>query len=235
MKIASQTNVGLVRASNQDSLLIQEGKHGLFGVADGMGGHKSGDVASRMAVLMLGRVLEGAAPDEALLRAGIEEVNALLFEEQKKDDALSGMGTTLTVIWEDENRILLGHVGDSRAYLMHAGELRQISTDHSMVGEMLRDGLITEAQAKKHPFRNVITRAVGTAESVDVDIMVLEKNPGDRYLLCSDGLTEYVDRVTMQTILQKTPNEEAVEKLMELALQGGGRDNISILIAEVTA
>lgn len=235
MKIASRTDIGLVRASNQDSLLIQPGKYSLYGVADGMGGHNAGDVASRMAVLMLGRVLEGAKPEEALLKAGVEEVNALIYEEQKKNEAFQGMGTTLTVLWEDDDRLLLGHVGDSRAYLMHAGEISQISQDHSMVGEMLRSGMITEEQAQKHPYRNVITRAVGSAEEVEVDITVLEKRRGDKYLLCSDGLTEYVNMETIREILLKTPLEEAADEMMRLALEGGGRDNISILIAEVTA
>lgn len=235
MKIASRTDIGLVRASNQDSLLIQPGKYSLYGVADGMGGHNAGDVASRMAVLMLGRVLEGAKPEEALLKAGVEEVNTLIYEEQKKNEAFQGMGTTLTVLWEDDDRLLLGHVGDSRAYLMHAGEISQISQDHSMVGEMLRSGMITEEQAQKHPYRNVITRAVGSAEEVEVDITVLEKRRGDKYLLCSDGLTEYVNMETIREILLKTPLEEAADEMMRLALEGGGRDNISILIAEVTA
>ena len=123
MKVVSRTHQGNVRDCNEDSLLIQQGKFGLFGVADGMGGHNAGDVASRMAVLLLGRVLEGASPDEDLLRGGMEEVNQLMFEEQAKDSALSGMGTTMTVLWEDQDRILLGHVGDSRAYRMRKGKI----------------------------------------------------------------------------------------------------------------
>lgn len=235
MKVFARTDIGLCRASNQDSLLVQDGKYGLFGVADGMGGHNAGDVASQTAVRMLGRVLAGAKPDETLLRAAIEEVNALIFEEQKKDVSLSGMGTTLTVLWEDEDRVLLGHVGDSRAYLMRGGKLSQISRDHSLVGEMLREGLITREQAKTHPYRNVITRAVGTAEEVEADLLSLDKKAGDRFLLCSDGLTEYADEAALQSVLENTSGEEAVETLMRLALQGGGQDNITVLLAEVEA
>lgn len=235
MKIASRTDIGRVRESNQDALLIVEGTYGLFGVADGMGGHNAGDVASRMAVLLLGRVLEGAKPDEALLRAGVEEVNALIYEEQKKDAALRGMGTTLTVLWEDENRLLLGHVGDSRAYRLRKGVLTQISVDHSLVGEMLRGGLITEEQARTHPYRNVITRAVGTADTIEVDVTELEKQRGDLYLLCSDGLSEYVTPDRMRDILMQMPSEDAADEMLRLALEGGGQDNITVLIAEVTA
>ena len=235
MKIASRTDIGRVRESNQDALLIVEGTYGLFGVADGMGGHNAGDVASRMAVLLLGRVLEGAKPDEALLRAGVEEVNALIYEEQKKDAALRGMGTTLTVLWEDENRLLLGHVGDSRAYRLRKGVLTQISMDHSLVGEMLRGGLITEEQARTHPYRNVITRAVGTADTIEVDVTELEKQRGDLYLLCSDGLSEYVTPDRMRDILMQMPSEDAADEMLRLALEGGGQDNITVLIAEVTA
>lgn len=235
MKVVSRTHQGNVRDCNEDSLLIQQGKFGLFGVADGMGGHNAGDVASRMAVLLLGRVLEGASPDEDLLRGGMEEVNQLMFEEQAKDSALSGMGTTMTVLWEDQDRILLGHVGDSRAYRMRKGKMELISQDHSMVAELLRDGLITEEQAQHHPYRNVITRALGTAETIQVDTMCLDKKRGDKWLICSDGLYEYVSMDQMQAILLRTPLEEAAELFISLALEGGGRDNVSVVLAEVTA
>ncbi|MBQ9263760.1 MAG: Stp1/IreP family PP2C-type Ser/Thr phosphatase [Clostridia bacterium] len=235
MRAVSRTHVGNVRPTNQDALLMQPGRYGLFGVADGMGGHKAGDVASRLAVENLARVLTNAQPREDLLRGAVEEINALIYEEQKKDASLSGMGTTLTVIWEDESRVLLGHVGDSRAYLLRDGKLQQISQDHSMVGEMLRDGLITLEQAMRHPYRNVITRAVGADADVQVDITVLDKQAGDIYLLCSDGLYEYISMERMEQTLLAFSMDEAADLFMNLALQGGGRDNISLVIAEVTA
>ena len=154
MKWVSRTHIGHVRSSNQDSLLIEPP---LFGVADGMGGHKAGDIASRMTVLMLSRVLEGALPSETLLSGGIEEVNELVYEEQAKNPDFAGMGTTITVLWEGEDFMLLGHVGDSRAYLRRNGIFRQISQDHSMVSEMVRQGLLTKEMAVRHPYRNVIT------------------------------------------------------------------------------
>ena len=157
------------------------------------------------------------------------------YEEQLYRSDLSGMGTTLTVIWEDKDRILLCHVGDSRAYLLREKTLRQVSQDHSMVAEMVRDGLITPEEARRHPYRNIITRALGTDEWVDVDVTEIEKRAGDIYLICSDGLSEYVQEDQMQALLLEHDLEEAADLLLNLALKGGGRDNISLVIAEVTA
>lgn len=235
MKIVSRTHIGKVRSSNQDALLLQDGVHGLYGVADGMGGHRGGDVASQMAVVMLGHVLEGKAPSEACLRAGIEEVNQMIFTEQLHNRELSGMGTTLTVLWEDSDRLLLGHVGDSRAYHIRSGKIRQVSQDHSMVADLVRDGVLTEEQARVHPYRNIITRALGTADTIEVDVLEMERRAGDKFLLCSDGLSEYVRPEEMLEILTKTPTEDAAEEMLQMALDGGGRDNITLLIAEVTA
>lgn len=235
MKIVSRTHIGKVRSSNQDALLLQDGAHGLYGVADGMGGHRGGDVASQMAVVMLGRVLEGKTPSEAFLRAGIEEVNQMIFTEQLHNRELSGMGTTLTVLWEDSDRLLLGHVGDSRAYHIRSGKIRQVSQDHSMVADLVRDGVLTEEQARVHPYRNIITRALGTADTIEVDVLEIERRAGDKFLLCSDGLSEYVRPEEMLEILTKTPSEDAAEEMLQMALDGGGRDNITLLIAEVTA
>ncbi len=234
MNVVSRTHIGNVRASNQDALLIQKGLHGVFGVADGMGGHKAGDVASRMAVTLLARVLDGEKPDEGLLRSSIEKVNAAIYEEQLNNEDLSGMGTTLTVIWEDDDRVLLGHVGDSRAYLLRDGCLEQISEDHSLVGELMRSGMITPEQAQRHPYRNVITRALGASADVEVDITLLDKQPGDVYLICSDGLSEYVSLQQMEGILSRRSLEDAADTFLSLALEGGGRDNISLVIAEVS-
>lgn len=235
MNIAFRTDIGRVRASNQDALLIAEGKYPLCGVADGMGGHNGGDVASRMAAQMLPPILKNTKPRETKLRSAVEIVNKLIYREQQKDATLSGMGTTLTVLWEDDDRLLLGHVGDSRAYRLRGGEIKQISTDHSLVGEMVQQGLITEEQARKHPYRNVITRAVGTADGIEVDVTALDKVRGDVYLICSDGLYEYVTPDEMRDILLRLPMEDAADELLRLALEGGGGDNITLLIAEVAA
>ena len=235
MKTAARTHIGNVRPSNQDALLMQPGLFGLFGVADGMGGHKAGDVASRMAVETVQDALKDQAPGEDLLRAAIEQANERIYQAQLEDEELHGMGTTMTVIWEDHDRVLLGHVGDSRAYLLRDGAMRQISLDHSLVGELVRAGHITPEEARQHPYRNVITRAVGTDTEVQVDVTEVGRRPGDLYLLCSDGLSEYVDMDQMREILLSQSMDEAADTLLQLALDGGGRDNISLVLAEVTA
>lgn len=233
MKVVSKTHIGHVRTSNQDSVLMQDGTFGLYGVADGMGGHNGGDIASQMAVLMLGRILEGVSPDEEKLKDGFRHVNKMIYDEQAKNPLLSGMGTTLTVIWEAEDHILMGHIGDSRAYLLRNGQIIQISDDHSMVAELVRDGVLTDEQARKHPYRNVITQAVGAADELNVHTRRLEKARGDKYLICSDGLYEYVTKEEMQQLLTHYSPEDAAEMMIEKALDGGGKDNVTVLIAEV--
>lgn len=235
MIVTARTHIGNVRASNQDALLVLEGPCGLYCVADGMGGHQAGDVASRMAVEELTAALGGKKPSEKLLRLGIQEANRRIFDAQMQDEALSGMGTTLTMIWEDKRRVLLGHVGDSRAYRLRDGVLQQVSRDHSLVAQMVRDGLLTPEEAARHPYRNIITRALGTDESVEADILELDKRPGDLYLICSDGLTEYVPDEGLKQILTGARMEDAADTLLRLALEGGGRDNISLVLAEVAS
>ena len=232
---AARTHIGKVRASNQDAILVCPGKYGLYGVADGMGGHKAGDVASKIAVAVTEKALKNAHPSVELLRSAIQEANLAIYEEQLGNPDYSGMGTTMTLIWEDDDRVLLGHVGDSRSYCIREKAIRQISLDHSMVAEMVRRGVLTEEEARVHPYRNIITRALGTDETVEVDVEELEKRPGDLYLLCSDGLSEYVQDEGMLYILRKHRGlEEAADVLLNLALEGGGRDNISLVLAEVT-
>lgn len=234
MIAASRTHVGLVRPSNQDALLLVPGKYDLYGVADGMGGHKAGDIASLMAVSLLRRFLGGLKPSAENLRRGIWEANLMIYEEQLYREDLSGMGTTLTAIWEDKRRVFLGHVGDSRCYRLRDGELEQMSQDHSMVGELVRDGVITPEEARVHPYRNIITRALGAAEDVTVDVTEMDRRTGDRFLICSDGLYEYASDDQLRRILMGNDLEEAADALLRLALEGGGRDNISLVIAEVT-
>lgn len=235
MKAVSRTHIGNVRKSNQDALLVHPGEFGLYGVADGMGGHKAGDVASRMAVETLREQLSAARPNEDLLRKAIDKANADIYEAQCSEADLNGMGTTLTMIWEDKRRILLAHVGDSRAYRVRAGKIEQVSQDHSMVAELVRDGLITREEALVHPYRNIITRALGVDPEVTADIASLNKRRGDKFLICSDGLSEYVRENEMLEILTSMPMSEAADTLLSMALDGGGHDNISLVIAEVSA
>ena len=235
MKAVSRTHIGNVRASNQDALVIMPGRFGLFGVADGMGGHKAGDVASKMTSQTLQEKLSEQKPSADLLRQGIEEANRLIYLEQLENPDYSGMGTTVTVLWEDAERVLLGHVGDSRCYRLSGGVLEQLSQDHSMVAELVRDGLLTPEEAEHHPYRNIITRAVGTGDTVDVDIQDYPKKPGDRFLLCSDGLYEYFTKDEICRYLAAESMEETADAMLALALDRGGKDNISLVIAEVDA
>ncbi|NLW20106.1 MAG: Stp1/IreP family PP2C-type Ser/Thr phosphatase [Clostridiales bacterium] len=227
-----RTHQGKVRANNQDSLLARDGKHPLYVVADGMGGHLGGNVASAMAVEVLAGLDLNQPPAEAVLKQAFMKANTSIWERQLQDLSLSGMGTTLTAIWEDQAEILLAHVGDSRAYCLRQSQLHQISTDHSLVGELLRSGAITAQMARNYPYRNIVTRAVGTDATLQPDLLRYPKQPGWRYLICSDGLTEYADTEQLARGMA-LPLEEAADVLLAIALDGGGRDNITLILLEV--
>ena len=227
MIIETRTDVGKVRASNQDALIERDM---LWGVADGMGGHNGGETASAGARDGLIEALEGKEPSPQALREGVEAVNARLFEQQKQDAALSGMGTTLSVLWLSDHYVYIGHVGDSRVYLLREGKFRQLTEDHSLVAELYRMGQLTREQAANHPMRNVITRAVGTEEGIDVDLLVEERRPGDLWLVCSDGLYGMVADDQIEAVLRGHTPKRAADLLMDKALTAGGRDNVSLVI-----
>ena len=231
MQIYSITHKGLVRSTNQDTLLISDN---LYGVADGMGGHLGGETASKLAGRVIENMLANKSPSETILRIGMEAANRRVFERQKFDFALRGMGTTLTVLWEADDHVLVAHVGDSRAYLLRNNKLQCITQDHSVVGEMLRSNTLSPQEAKAHPYRNVITRAIGTTPVVEVDLFREKKETGDIWLLCSDGLYNKVENLEIEDIILTANQEEAAQKLLELALDRGGEDNVSILLAYVT-
>ncbi len=229
LTVAALTDVGKVRSINQDALVVSDALQ-LYGVADGMGGHNGGETASAGARDGLLRHLDGKAPSVEALRTAIEEANADLFRQQAGDEKLAGMGTTLSVIWMSDFSAYLGHVGDSRIYRMQDGSLQQMTDDHSLVGELVRAGYLTPEQAEHHPNKNVITRAVGTEESIEVDLAVEDRRPGDLWLICSDGLHGMVSDADMASILKENAPKEAAKKLMDAALKAGGRDNISLVI-----
>ena len=232
MRVCHRTHQGLVRASNQDSLLA-EGR--LYGVADGMGGHKGGETASRVAVQVVKNALSRKKPEEDALRMGLEAANRRVYGMAGSDENLTGMGTTMTLLWEGERRILLGHVGDSRAYRLRGGELKQITQDHSIVAELLRNNVITAEMARNHPYRNVITRAVGVDPVVTPDVIDEDKQPDDVWLVCSDGLYNMVsDDVIRDTLAGSETDEQAADSLLSLALENGGSDNITFVICRVT-
>ncbi len=226
---AFRTDVGKVRANNQDAPIVSE-KLRLYGVADGMGGHKGGEVASTSARDDLLRELEGKTPSVASLSGAIEEVNRQIYHQQEHDDALTGMGTTLSVLWMSDNFVYIGHVGDSRVYLLRDGEFKQMTLDHSLVEQLVREGVLTEEEAQNHPMRNIITRAIGTDESVEVDVVVEERRKGDLWLACSDGLHGLVDDRQMRDALRQYAPEKAADVLLKAALDAGGRDNVTLVI-----
>ena len=226
---AFRTDVGKVRANNQDAPIVSE-KLRLYGVADGMGGHKGGEVPSTSARDNLLRELEGKTPSVAALSGAIEEVNRQIYHQQEHDDALTGMGTTLSVLWMSDNFVYIGHVGDSRVYLLRDGEFKQMTLDHSLVEQLVREGVLTEEEAQNHPMRNIITRAIGTDESVEVDVVVEERRKGDLWLACSDGLHGLVDDRQMRDALRQYAPEKAADVLLKAALDAGGRDNVTLVI-----
>lgn len=231
MQIFAKTNRGLIRSSNQDTLLIA---HNTYGVADGMGGHLGGETASRVAAQEVKSFLSGKTPDERLASEALRAANQSVYDMQKKDGSLKGMGTTMTLLWEGEDAVIVAHVGDSRAYLLRGGELTQKTEDHSVVAELVRNKLITPEMALTHPYKSVITRALGTDPQVVVDTEVSDKQVGDVWLVCSDGLYNMVTDDTIKEILTSLSPEKAADKLLELALENGGQDNVSFVLGKVT-
>ena len=227
IRIVWRTDIGRIRQNNQDAVIIGSG---LAGVADGMGGHNAGEVAS--CGLRDGLIAEtaGQEPDEDTLTEAIKTVNHVLYTKQENDSSLRGMGTTLTVLWPGKTNMIIAQVGDSRAYLIRDGAMQQITEDHSMVADMVRRGVLTEEQAATHPMRNYITRAVGTDEDVDVDIFREKRRAGDRWLVCSDGLYGLMSRSVLEELSAIGDPDEAADRLMQTALDNGGRDNISMVL-----
>ena len=225
--VVSRTDVGRIRKSNQDALIIGEG---IAGVADGMGGHNGGEIASGETRDGMLRELKGKTPDRQMLEEAVRKVNLEIWERQEKDAALTGMGTTLTLLWPGEKEMLIAQVGDSRAYLIRDRKMRQITQDHSLVGDMVRRGVLTEEQAACHPMRNYITRAVGTEDTIEVDLFTEERQKGDRWLICSDGLYSQMTKAALEEAAQTEDAEEAADKLLQAALEGGGKDNITLIL-----
>ena len=225
--IACRTDVGRVRKSNQDALIIGEG---IAGVADGMGGHNGGEIASGETRDGILRELQGKTPDRQVLEEAVKKVNLEVWERQEKDAALTGMGTTLTLLWPGEKEMLIAQVGDSRAYLIRDGKMRQVTEDHSLVGDMVRRGVLTEEQAACHPMRNYITRAVGTEDAIEVDLYSEKRKKGDRWLICSDGLYSQITKTALEEAAQTEDPETAADRLLQAALEGGGKDNITLIL-----
>jgi serine/threonine protein phosphatase PrpC len=222
------TDIGRVRERNEDSYLVEPP---LYAVADGMGGARGGAVASSLALDKMEELFRGGkGPLGELIRSA----NRAVFERSISDRNVSGMGTTLTAATVDDLGAHLGHVGDSRAYLLRAGSLRQLTEDHTLVNRMVKAGELTPQEAGTHPHRNVLTRSVGTEPEVEVDEEDVPLIDGDRLLICSDGLTGMVTEPQIQAILEATPNpQDAADRLVKTANRAGGIDNITVVILDI--
>lgn len=236
MKWSQITDVGRVRAGNEDSLCACP-DIGLFAVADGMGGHKAGEIASSTALNYLEEnlreILPGTQDIPAALLRILEDANLRVYRMSDQYDQYRGMGTTITACLFQKYDLVIAHIGDSRAYLIRGGEIVQLTEDHSLVGEMLRCGGITEEQAINHPQRNVLTRAMGTAPTAKIDLYTHRLSPGDKILLCTDGLINHLRPEEIQDIVQGEPDLDSCLKiLLDTALERGGVDNITMILVE---
>jgi serine/threonine protein phosphatase PrpC len=230
---AALTDVGRQRQSNEDSYLEREP---LFAVADGMGGARAGEVASRMAVETFGETGREGDKPEALLRDVATEANRRIYEMAQSDSEHAGMGTTLTAALVDGRDVAVGHVGDSRLYRFRDGALERLTEDHSLVEELVRQGRLTPEEAETHPQRSIITRALGPEPSVEVETFTDVARAGDVYLICSDGLSGMVPESEMRAILgDGGPLAEAAERLVDAANRNGGKDNITVILFRLEA
>jgi serine/threonine protein phosphatase PrpC len=222
---AAATDIGRVREGNEDSYLTEEP---LFAVADGMGGHRGGEVASQLAVETLERMFKEGAGD---LPAQVQEANRVVFERSALDRKVAGMGTTLTAALVEGDRVRLAHVGDSRAYLLRDDALRLLTEDHTLVNRMVSEGEISKEEAETHPQRSVLTRALGVDTVVDVDDDTFQVRPDDRLLLCTDGLTSMVPEDQIGEVLRTVRDpQEAADRLVRMANEAGGVDNTTVVI-----
>ena len=222
------TDIGRVRKANEDSFLAESP---LFAVADGMGGHRGGEVASNLA---LDTVAAMHLRGEGTLADQVREANRVVFARSSEDLKVAGMGTTLTAALIDGDGLHLAHVGDSRAYLLRAGSLRQLTEDHTLVNRMVKAGEITREEAAVHPHRNVVTRALGTEPEIPVDEQSVALLEGDRILLCSDGLTGMVTEDQIQAIMESADDpQQAADRLIRAANRAGGIDNTTAVVLDV--
>lgn len=245
---AGLTDVGRKRNHNEDSYLVDEELQ-LFVVADGMGGHAGGGTASRIAVETIDTEVRKAremsnspfdavttlqdSPVPEVLRSAVERACMAIFSTAQDDPRLSGMGTTVISLLVKDNHAFFAHVGDSRAYLLRGDLIQQISEDHSLVNEQIKAGMITPEEARHSRYKNIITRSVGFEEEVQVDVMGLVAEPGDVFLLCSDGLANMMDDQEMLETVRRHAFKEAPAALIALANERGGDDNITVILVQM--
>ena len=232
VRYGARSDVGLLRTLNEDSMYAGPR---LLAVADGMGGHAAGEVASRIAIESVAPLDEDQPGDDlmAALRQAVDSAGAYLRDMVAADTALEGMGTTLTALLFAGHRLGLLHIGDSRAYLLRDGELTQITHDHTLVQGLIDEGRLSPEEANTHPQRSWITQALDGRSSIEPDVSVREVRAGDRYLICSDGLSGPVSEQTLAETLQSGGPQDACDRLVDLALRAGGPDNISAIVADI--
>jgi PPM family protein phosphatase len=225
---AGRTDTGRKRRRNEDAYVVAPP---LFAVADGMGGAQAGEVASKLAAAALEDTDPGRLTGPERVASLIREANRRVHERSSTDPATSGMGTTMTVALVEQSGVVIGHVGDSRAYLVRDGSIEQLTEDHSLVNELLKSGRLSPSEADTHPQRSVITRAVGTDPEVDVDAFTVDARAGDVFLLCSDGLTDMVDDAAILDAVAENAGDldRATKTLVAAANRGGGEDNITVV------
>lgn len=227
----ASSHVGLVRRQNEDSFVVGGG---IFAVCDGMGGARAGEVASEAACRALIRLAEAGAVDPKSLERAVHEANADIVAQSRQDRGLQGMGTTMTAAVAIPAGLAFVHVGDSRAYHLRDGALTQVTDDHSLVAELVRRGELSPAQAAVHPHRSIITRALGTEDTVEPDVFQTPLKPGDRVLFCSDGLSGMVDQDQIGRLLGQGDDPQAIaDALVEAALDNGGEDNVTVVVIVV--
>ncbi len=235
IRFQAQSDRGLVRANNEDNYLVQE-EIGLFAVCDGLGGHAAGEIASQIAVDTLATRLqpsEGDPPDR--LREVIAEANGQILQDQHLNPERQGMGTTLSALWipsSDTSEGWIGHIGDSRIYRFRNQQLDQLTDDHSPLYRLYKQGTIDKEALRHHPQKNLIERSLGLSLAVNSDIFPINLQPGDRVMLCTDGLTDYISDAQIAEIFSKAPWDQLCKKLVNHALAAGGFDNISVIIVE---
>jgi len=239
VQLVNKTDIGRIRAVNEDSSFAQTDLNGFaFAViADGMGGHQAGDLASTMAVDEIQKQMKSLPHNatvvqcEAALQSAVEQANVKVYEFAAANPQYHGMGTTVVAVVAIEQFLVLAHIGDSRAYLIQDGQMNQLTEDHSLVAELLRNGQITPEEAHLHPRRNVLTRALGTDLAVEVELTHLEWHANDIVMLCSDGLSGTVSNRIIRTILHKEINlPDKADQLVAEALNAGGEDNITVIL-----
>lgn len=245
IKVIGKTDIGNRRLTNQDNVLYLEEKksplngYAMIAVADGMGGHAGGEVASDLALTYLLDLIEEYSNDSkdsdvlANVKKAVEETNLIVNKKGRSESSLRGMGTTLTAAWVNDKKLIVANVGDSRGYLISENHIKQITTDHSWVEEQVLAGVLTKEQAKTHPRRNIITRSIGTSIGVEVDIFQEKPKPGDVVLLCSDGLYPMVSDEEILSIVRNNSLDDACEYLIDIANARGGPDNIAVSMAEI--